>query len=852
MAAPDRHQPIVPGDSSDAPRLVGVLRRLQDLSAEVRGDMGEQLIDVLRLGCRELGVPVGMVLQVSGEEGSILEAVGLDGRLAPGTRVSLAHTYCGSVLEAETPVGFPDDVISIAWPEETELALKSYLGVPLRVGGRVFGVLSFGSETVRAQSFSALEKDIVQVVARHLEGVIGAHLELRNIVTAFNEISRAAPARFFEVLALQAAALLDADYILVCELAEEGEEPRLRTQAYLAHGQLAQPFTYAVRGTPCERTIGEGVYHCSSGLQRAFPDDADLVQLRAESYLGAAITDDRGTVIGQVAALSTTPMEDSRRREQLIRWLAARATPGLARVRAERALVDQGRVLELAVEAGGVGIWDWDLQAERLHLDRNARAVLDLDECDDWLAAWQGSVHPDDQAEVEAAVQRALAETGSVSELVEHRIVRRDNTVRWVLVRGRVVRDSVGRPIRLISAGLDITDRKRLDEERQRLDARMQQSQRLESLGVLAGGLAHDFNNLLMGVLGNAGLARRAVPRGTVIDQKIAEIESAAQRAAELTNQMLAYSGRSRFTADSVDLNALVEEMARLLRTVVSRKAALSLQLSTSPVPIEADAAQIQQVVMNLITNASDALADQPGAVTVVTGRAHFDRAFLADVVPDGELLEGHYAYLEVTDTGIGMDPQTLGRIFDPFFTTKFSGRGLGMAAVLGIMRSHGAGIRVQSAPGEGTRITVLFPAAEVDESLLEAPIDEGPDVWEGQGAVLVVDDEEMVRTLMATVLEDVGFEVLTASDGVEALDIFEKNQDRIRLILLDMMMPRMNGEEVYSEIRAKQPDASIILMSGFSEEHVARSIPGEDAKFLKKPFEIGALLDTVQDVLDS
>jgi len=355
-----------------------------------------------------------------------------------------------------------------------------------------------------------------------------------------------------------------------------------------------------------------------------------------------------------------------------------------------------------------------------------------------------------------------------------------------------------------------------------------------------------------MGVLGNAGLARRSVQAGSLVDQKIEEIEIAANRAAELTNQMLAYSGRARVVADSFDLNQMVEEMARLLRTVVSKKAALSLQLGSERLPIEADSAQVHQVVMNLITNASDALADHPGAVTMTTGLRHFDRHFLSEVVPDEDLTEGSYAFLEVVDTGVGMDEETRGRIFDPFFTTKLSGRGLGLAAVLGIMRSHGGGIRVQSAPGEGTRMTVLFPSSEADEAILEGDPGGDEDVWEGQGAVLVVDDEETVRSLMVTVLEDAGFEVLTASDGVQALEVFEANADRVRLILLDMVMPRMNGEEVYTEIRSKNPDTSIILMSGFSEEQATRSISDDDARFLKKPFQITTLLDTVQKLLDS
>ncbi|MDG2308846.1 MAG: response regulator [Candidatus Binatia bacterium] len=846
-------QALVRPVAGDPARLVRVFRALQELGVSGHGDLAEQLHDVLVIGCREFDLPVGVLLKIRGTTASVLGAVTPDDFIVSYSAFPLADSYCGAIVEAGALVGFPDTAQAVfpTWPSDPVLHLESYIGVPVRVAGEVYGVVSFGGPELRKEPFSAEEKEILEALAKHLEVVLGGQEYFAQAVTALNEISSAPIESLFEALAIKAAELLDVEYVLVCELDGHGKD-QLKTRAYFGNGTIHSTYEHTLAGTPCAEVIAHGGFHCAEGVRGAFPDDHDLVTLGAESYLGAAIKNSEGVTVGQIATLSTSVMPASSRRDLLIGLLASRASGGFERARMERELKEQRELFELASEAGHIGLWDMDLISRTLRIDATARDMLGIDEnCPDALQAWRDAIHPADREEVGEVIGAHIrGETEAF--LVEHRVERKDGTTRWVLVRGRAVRDTAGRAIRTVSTGFDITDKKDLEGERQRLEAKVQQAQQLESVGVLAGGLTHDFNNLLMGVLGNAGLARRSVQRGSTIDQKIAEIEIAAQRAAELTNQMLAYSGRARFTADSFDLNGLVEEMARLLRTVVSKKAALSLQLGNELLPIEADAAQVRQVVMNLITNASDSLADQPGAVTMATGMRHFDPHFLSGVVPDADLTEGQYAYLEVVDTGVGMDDDTLGRIFDPFFTTKFTGRGLGLAAVLGIMRSHGGGIRVQSAPGEGTRATVIFPPSEAEESMLEDDPGVDDDAWEGQGAVLVVDDEELVRNLMVTILEDAGFEVLTANDGVEALEVFEANSDRIRLILLDMMMPRMNGEEVYTEIRAKNPETSIILMSGFSEEQATRGILGDDAKFLKKPFQINALLDTIQRILDS
>ena len=314
----------------------------------------------------------------------------------------------------------------------------------------------------------------------------------------------------------------------------------------------------------------------------------------------------------------------------------------------------------------------------------------------------------------------------------------------------------------VLSAIVDISERKRAEEERKRHEVQMQHSQKLESLGVLAGGIAHDFNNLLVGILGNAGLALMELAPESPVRRTVQNIEVAALQTAELTKQLLAYSGKGKFHVQPLNLSRLVEEITHLLKFSISKKAVLRTRLASDLPTIEADASQIQQVIMNLIINASEALGDKVGDIIASTGVVRADRAYLADTLLDDHLPEGRYVYLEVTDTGCGMDKETRSRIFDPFFTTKFTGRGLGLAATLGIVRGHNGAIRLYSEPGQGTAFKVIFPSSEQAASAIEQS-PEALEEWHGAGTILIVDDEEGVRFVASKALEKAGF---TVDDG--------------------------------------------------------------------------------------
>lgn len=396
----------------------------------------------------------------------------------------------------------------------------------------------------------------------------------------------------------------------------------------------------------------------------------------------------------------------------------------------------------------------------------------------------------------------------------------------------------------------EIAERKRSEEERRVLEAQFQHSQKLESLGVMAGGIAHDFNNMLASILGYADLARRDLPAGSPCGHHLAEVIHGTRRAAELTNQMLAFSGKGRFVVEPMNLAALVADMSRLLQVSISKNSTLQISSAADLPAVDADAPQLRQIIMNLIINASEAIGEKNGVIRVRTDARHCDLAFLRQTFLGEQLPEGRYVFLEVADTGCGMSEETRARIFDPFFSTKFTGRGLGLAAVLGIVRGHRGAIEVLSAPGKGTTFRVLFPASRLPVKSGEPPKadDEG---WTTNGTVLVVDDEETVRKMAARMMKTMGFTVLTAADGREGVEVFSREADRINLVLLDMTMPQMNGEEALREMRRLRSDMKAILSSGYDEETATASMADRGvAAFIQKPYSYDALESLTRKVL--
>jgi two-component system cell cycle sensor histidine kinase/response regulator CckA len=369
----------------------------------------------------------------------------------------------------------------------------------------------------------------------------------------------------------------------------------------------------------------------------------------------------------------------------------------------------------------------------------------------------------------------------------------------------------------------------------------------MESLGVLAGGIAHDFNNLLVVMLGNAGLAMMELTPNSRARQFVEQIQVAAQRAADLTRQMLAYAGKGRFIVQPLNLNDVIEEMVKLLRVSISKRAALQLNLAPNLPQISADATQLRQVVMNLITNASDALAERAGTITLSTGAMYMDRIALQNALPAEDVAAGEYVYLEVADTGTGMDDETRARIFEPFFTTKFTGRGLGLAAVLGIMRGHQGAIQVNSVVGEGTLFRLLFPPQE-HVVLAPASTAVAPH-YANRAKILVVDDDAVVRQITIEMLQRFGYELVGAEHGQRAVAL--AREAHFDCVMLDLTMPGLSSEETLMQLRQISPGLRVILMSGYSEQDAtARFGTMRLDGFVQKPFMPNDLLERVQSAL--
>ena len=421
--------------------------------------------------------------------------------------------------------------------------------------------------------------------------------------------------------------------------------------------------------------------------------------------------------------------------------------------------------------------------------------------------------------------------------------------VRTTSVNARVVTaDEDGKP-RIATSIRDITEQKRAAAEHEKLEQQIQHTQKLESLGVLAGGIAHDFNNLLTGIVGSADLAGLTLTGDHPAQGHLSIVREASQRATELCQQMLAYSGRSSFKVESVNLSRMAAKMGGLLRVSVSKQVQLALHLADDLPAVEADAVQVRQILLNLVVNASEAMGEQGGQLEVTTNVRQCTPADLDSPYVDYALPGGEYVFLRVSDTGCGMDQETLARLFDPFFSTKFAGRGLGLAAVLGIVRGHSGSIRVDSAVGRGTTFEVLLPASDRRTAPSSRPSQCAN--WCGRGRVLLVDDETHVREVGALMLEQLGFKVHAVDGGRSAIAAFREDADAFSLAIVDVTMPDMNGGQVFRELRKIRPDMKVVLASGHSQQEITAQFSGEGlAGILQKPFTLETLRNKLEAAL--
>ncbi|MEM9556355.1 MAG: response regulator [Acidobacteriota bacterium] len=508
--------------------------------------------------------------------------------------------------------------------------------------------------------------------------------------------------------------------------------------------------------------------------------------------------------------------------------------------------------------AAPVGIYRTDLEGRILDVNDRYCEIFQVERADalrpDFM---QRITYPADLPRVADGWRRVLTSGGQITPLEPARYLTPSGTLGWVSTRIAPIRDRTGRVEGFIGTVWDVTELKHAEAAKRELERRVQQAQKLEGLGLLAGGIAHDFNNLLVAILGGADLALRTLgsddkapdesleadpnerrPSDTLRSQ-LAQIKGSALRAADLTRQMLAYAGKSNLVFEAIDVKELVEEIRHLLDVSLPKNAELRLHLQSARV--EGDRSQLVQMVVNLVTNAAEALDGRPGRVDLRSGTVHLESSDIDSLQLSQPLNPGRYTFLDVVDTGRGMDRETRAKIFDPFFSTKFRGRGLGLAAVLGIVRGHRGTLAVDSEPGRGAHFRVLLPPLA---GPAVRPVREETRMldWKGQGTVLVVDDEAPVRMIAELMLQQLGFDVITAKDGIDGVQTF-KEHNEIDVVLMDLTMPRMGGERAFLEMRRIRPDAKIILTSGYDEAEAAAKVRDEGvAGFLQKPFELADL----------
>ncbi|MBP6673024.1 MAG: PAS domain S-box protein, partial [Bacteroidetes bacterium] len=515
--------------------------------------------------------------------------------------------------------------------------------------------------------------------------------------------------------------------------------------------------------------------------------------------------------------------------------------------RAEDALATSNKRLALAQRSAGVGVWDWDMKLGRLDWTPELFRLfgLDPDAVEASFDVWNSVLHPDDRTAAGERINNSIRDR--VPVVNEYRIIKPSGEIRWISAIGDTMYNDHGEPLSMSGICIDITNRK-LSEEA------MLNAQKLESIGTLAGGIAHDFNNLMNSVLGQSALALHKLPKENPAVGNIQKAIKSSERVADLTKQLLAYSGKGKFFIDEIDLNALVHENIQMLELSISKTTELRLHLCADGARIVCDSSQVQQVLMNLIINGNEAVVPNPGMITVRTDIITLDRdtheysKFTAVPLP-----AGRYVMLQVSDTGCGMPQETLSKIFDPFFSTKFTGRGLGLAAVLGIVKGHHGGLRITSEVGKGTMFEILFPFAVHTKANNDAERKSMPAIHGEGRTILAIDDEPSVIELLEDTLSASHFTVISTVDPEKGIEIYRAQHQQISLVILDYSMPKLNGKAAFEELRKIDSTVKVLLCSGYSEEETMSGFTSaRPSGYFQKPYDTDELVQKVAAIIST
>ncbi|MFW6303372.1 MAG: hybrid sensor histidine kinase/response regulator, partial [Candidatus Sumerlaeota bacterium] len=512
--------------------------------------------------------------------------------------------------------------------------------------------------------------------------------------------------------------------------------------------------------------------------------------------------------------------------------------------------------LDLVLWSTRQGYWDWNRDSSKLYYNDRLAEMLDIPPAAEGMSPpkadwWLERIHGDDRETVSENFRRHLANETMEFE-AEARMVRPSGSYFWAECRGCVVeRDPSGAPLRFVGTIVDITDRKFNEIRQRKLEQQLRHALKMESLGIMAGGIAHDFNNLLMAIMGNAQLLYDSIGPDSSLRGGLQQILEASNRAADLSHQMLAYSGKGRLLKRRLDLNELVGGLRQMARSIVGENIRLEFDLCDEDIPLRADSSQLRDVLVNLLTNAAEALEDSKGTVLVRTSVRYCRAEELESRYLVEPLEEGRYSVLEVMDDGQGMTEDALEKIFDPFYTTKFTGRGLGLAVVMGIALSHEGLIQVESSHGKGSTFRFFLPVQERVESVEPKVSEPVPQIEQRPATVLLIEDEDAVRMVCKALLEQMGYAVMEADGGREGARLLQAAPDIFDCALLDYTMPDLDGNSTYHLLHEIRPDLPVIIASGHSQDDILDEFqPGELAGFVQKPFRRELLAETLNEVI--
>jgi PAS domain S-box-containing protein len=710
-----------------------------------------------------------------------------------------------------------------------ELGVVSGMSVVIPGLDRPYGVL--GAHSNRPQTFTQDDVRFLQAVAHVLSGAI----QRLRMEDALGRIAAAVSATtgetFFRSLVQCLAETLQVDYAFIGELDEERPD-RVRMTAVCAHGQLGENNrVYELAGTPCEEVVNKRLCSYASGVQALFPRDRLLVEMGVDSYLGTPLFDSTGRALGLIVVLHSRPMRNPQQAESMLQICAVRAAAELQRLRSEELLRKQSAAMEASMD----GMALLDEQERYIYVNEAHARIYGSDRPQELIGqSWTILYDSQELRRFEREVMPAMRANGywrgeAVGRRKDGNLYPQEVSLTALANGG------------LIYVVRDITDRKKLEEE-------LRQAQKMEAVGQLAGGVAHDFNNLLTAILGYCEFLRGPLDRDAFADY-VAEIAKAGTRAASLTQQLLAFSRRQVLQPKVLSLNTVVADTAAMLRRLIGEHITLVTRLSPELELVKADPFQLQQVILNLAINARDAMP-QGGWLTIETSNVEMDGV----EARHAGMLAGSYVRLAVSDTGHGMDRETMSHIFEPFFTTKEMGKGtgLGLATVYGIVKQSEGFIEAQSQPERGATFSIYLPR-------LCQPVEAGADkpmpgaAVRGQETILVVEDADLVRSLTCRILQTRGYAVLEARDGIEAIEVWRAHRDKVHLLLTDAIMPFMSGRELAERLSAERPAVRILYMSGYTDDAgLHEGASHEGTAFLQKPFAPEALLEKVRAVLDA